>query len=45
MNAVELKGLKKNLGDFKLDIDDFKIEKGLITGFVGISNGLGSFLL
>ena len=40
MNAVELKGLKKNLGDFKLDIDDFKIEKGLITGFVG-KNGAG----
>lgn len=40
MNAVELKGLKKNLGDFKLDIDDFKIERGLITGFVG-KNGAG----
>ena len=40
MNAIKLKGIKKNLGDFKLDIDDFEIEKGLITGFVG-KNGAG----
>lgn len=40
MNAIELKGLKKKLGDFKLDIDNFEIEKGLITGFVG-KNGAG----
>ncbi len=32
MNAIEIKGLKKNLGDFNLSIDNFEIEKGLITG-------------
>lgn len=40
MNAIELKNLKKELGDFKLDIDELRLEKGLITGFVG-KNGAG----
>lgn len=40
MNAVEINGLIKKLGDFKLDIDNFEIEKGIITGFVG-KNGAG----
>lgn len=40
MNAIELKNIKKDLGDFTLDIDEFILEKGLITGFVG-KNGAG----
>lgn len=40
MNAIEINGLTKKLGDFKLDIDNFEIEKGVITGFVG-KNGAG----
>ncbi|WP_300276516.1 ABC transporter ATP-binding protein [Peptacetobacter sp.] len=40
MNAIEINGLIKKLGDFKLDIDNFEIEKGIITGFVG-KNGAG----
>ena len=40
MNAVEIKNLKKQLGNFYLDIDNLKIPKGYITGFIG-QNGSG----
>lgn len=35
MNAVEIKSLKKQLGNFYLDIDNLEIPKGYITGFIG----------
>lgn len=40
MNAVEIKNLRKNLGDFKLDIEYLNIPEGYITGFIG-PNGSG----
>lgn len=40
MNAVEIKSLKKQLGNFYLDIDNLEIPKGYITGFIG-QNGSG----
>lgn len=35
MNAVEIKNLKKQIGNFYLDIDNLQIPKGYITGFIG----------
>ncbi len=40
MNALVLKDVKKQLGDFVLDIPYLEIKKGYITGFVG-ENGAG----
>lgn len=40
MNAVEIKNLKKKLGNFELSIDSLNIKKGFITGFIG-RNGAG----
>lgn len=38
--ALQLTGLKKRYGDFVLDIPDFRVEAGTITGLVG-ANGAG----
>lgn len=40
MEAVTFKNVKKQLGDFKLNIPKLEIKKGYITGFVG-ENGSG----
>ena len=40
MNAIVFKNVKKQLGDFVLDIPHLEIKKGYITGFVG-ENGAG----
>lgn len=40
MSVVKIENLSKELGDFKLDINDLKIEEGFITGFIG-PNGSG----
>lgn len=40
MEAIEIKGLVKTLGNFQLTISDLKINKGYITGFIG-PNGAG----
>ncbi|MHC1747631.1 MAG: ABC transporter ATP-binding protein [Cellulosilyticaceae bacterium] len=40
MNAIEMNQVKKKRGDFELDIQNLKIPKGYITGFVG-QNGSG----
>ncbi|MGL5068640.1 MAG: ABC transporter ATP-binding protein [Sarcina sp.] len=40
MNAVEIRNLKKKLGDFTLNVDKLDIPKGYITGFIG-KNGSG----
>lgn len=40
MEAIEIKGLVKTLGNFQLTIGDLKINKGYITGFIG-PNGAG----
>lgn len=40
MNAVEIRNLSKDLGNFKLTIDSIDIPKGFITGFIG-PNGSG----
>lgn len=40
MDAIIFKDVKKQLGDFVLDIPYLKIKKGYITGFVG-ENGAG----
>ncbi|MGL4739193.1 MAG: ABC transporter ATP-binding protein [Sarcina sp.] len=40
MNIVEIKNLKKTLGEFKLDIKELNIPSGYITGFIG-KNGSG----
>ena len=40
MNAIEIKNLRKNLGNFSLKIDDLKIPEGFVTGFIG-PNGSG----
>lgn len=40
MNAIEINNLSKNLGEFKLNIDNLEIKKGFITGFIG-PNGSG----
>lgn len=40
MNAIEIKNLKKNFGNFKLDISEFNVKEGYITGFIG-PNGAG----
>jgi len=40
MNIIEMHGLQKTLGDFYLDIPEFCVEEGLVTGLVG-KNGAG----
>ena len=40
MNTIEIKNLRKNLGNFSLKIDDLKIPEGFVTGFIG-PNGSG----
>ena len=40
MHAIELRNIKKQLGDFKLEIPKLDIKSGYITGFVG-ENGAG----
>ena len=40
MNAIEIKNLRKNLGNFSLKIDDLKVPEGFVTGFIG-PNGSG----
>lgn len=40
MNALEIKGLNKSFGNFKLQNIDLKLEEGFILGYVG-QNGAG----
>lgn len=40
MVAVKFNNVKKQLGDFNLDIPSLEIKKGYITGFIG-QNGAG----
>lgn len=40
MNAIEINNLKKNFKEFELDISNFNIKEGYITGFIG-PNGAG----
>lgn len=40
MNAVVFKNVKKQMGDFELDIPELEIKRGYITGFIG-ENGAG----
>lgn len=40
MECIEFKGIEKKLGNFNLQIEELKIRKGFITGFVG-PNGAG----
>lgn len=40
MYAIEIKNIKKKLGDFQLEIPSLTIKQGYITGFVG-ENGAG----
>lgn len=40
MNAVVFKNVKKQMGDFELDIPELELKKGYITGFIG-ENGAG----
>ncbi|WP_053982837.1 ABC transporter ATP-binding protein [Niameybacter massiliensis] len=40
MNVIEIEGLKKQLGNFTLDIPNLVIKEGYITGFIG-QNGAG----
>ena len=40
MNAIEIKNLRKSLGNFSLKIDDLKVPEGFVTGFIG-PNGSG----
>lgn len=40
MECIEIKDLKKDLGSFSLKIDNLKIPKGFVTGFIG-PNGSG----
>lgn len=44
MNAVEIKGLYKQNGDFKIENMNFDIPKGYITGLIG-ENGAGKSTL
>ncbi len=44
MNAVEIRNLKKSMGDFKLEIDSLEIKEGFVTGIVG-TNGAGKTTL
>lgn len=44
MNVVEIKNLKKNLGNFKLNIEELNIKEGFVTGIVG-ANGAGKTTL
>lgn len=44
MNAVEIKNLKKSMGDFKLYIDYLEIKEGFVTGIIG-TNGAGKTTL
>lgn len=44
MNAIEIKSIKKTYKDFKLDINNFKVQSGTITGLIG-ENGAGKTTL
>ncbi len=44
MNAIEIKNIKKIYKDFKLDINNFKVPSGTITGLIG-ENGAGKTTL
>lgn len=44
MNAVEIRNLKKSMGDFKLEIGSLEIKEGFVTGIVG-TNGAGKTTL
>ena len=44
MNAIEIKSIKKTYKDFKLDISNFKVQNGTITGLIG-ENGAGKTTL
>lgn len=43
-NAIEIKNLKKNYANFKLDIQELKIPEGVIVGLIG-ENGAGKTTL
>jgi len=43
-NAIEIKDLKKNYSNFKLEIKDLKIPEGVIVGLIG-ENGAGKTTL
>ena len=36
MNAIEIKNLRKNLGNFSLKIDDLKIPEGFVLSLIHI---------
>lgn len=40
MNAIEINNLRKDFDNFSLKIEDLKIPKGFVTGFIG-TNGSG----
>ena len=40
MEAIEIKNLKKEYKNFKLNIEELKVKEGFITGFIG-PNGSG----
>ena len=44
MNAIEIKNIKKIYKDFKLDINNFRVPSGTITGLIG-ENGAGKTTL
>lgn len=44
MNAIEIKSIKKTYKDFKLDINNLKVQSGTITGLIG-ENGAGKTTL
>ena len=44
MNVIEIKNLKKSIGDFKLDIEKLEIKEGFVTGVIG-TNGAGKTTL
>lgn len=44
MNAVEIRNLKKYMGDFKLEIDSLDVKEGFVTGIIG-TNGAGKTTL
>ncbi|MCC3868685.1 ABC transporter ATP-binding protein [Terrisporobacter mayombei] len=44
MNAIEIRNLKKSIGDFKLDIEKLDIKECFVTGIIG-TNGAGKTTL